>query len=71
MSAINEQKTQLPEPKSTFFAVILCECILAILIIAGALGLKFFMPKTYAAAKQWYEKNLTPDTSVTDITDEL
>ena len=68
---MNRQNSQLPEPKSTFFAVMLCECILAILIIAGALGLKFFLPETYTHTKQWYDKNLTPDTGVTDMINEL
>ena len=68
---MNKQDPKLPEPKSTFFAVMLCESILVILIIAGALGLKFFLPKTYNQAKKWYEKNLTPDTSVSDFIEKL
>ena len=57
--------------KSAFFSVTLCQCILALLLIAGALTLKFFFPKTYSNAKKWYQKNLTPDTSITEITDKL
>ena len=53
--------------KSKFFAVVLCECILAVLIILSVLSLKFFMPKTFNAAKKWYLDNVTVDTSAEEI----
>ena len=53
--------------KSKFFAVILCECVLAALIILTVLTLKFFMPKTFKEAKEWYNQNVTVDTSAEEI----
>ncbi|MBO4432045.1 MAG: hypothetical protein J5852_00790 [Clostridia bacterium] len=53
--------------KSKFFATVLCECILALLIIATVFTLKFFMPKTFKSAKKWYLENITQDTSAEEI----
>lgn len=53
--------------KSRFFATVLCECILAALIILTALTLKFFMPDTFKSAKKWYDQNITVDTDVEEI----
>ena len=53
--------------KSKFFYIMLCECILAVLIIAFVFALKFFMPKTYKTAQKWYAQNITVDTVADEI----
>ena len=53
--------------KSKFFAILTCECILAVLIIGVVLAVKFFMPETFKEAKEWYRQNVTVDTSVQEI----
>lgn len=53
--------------KSVFFSVMLCECVLAAVIIALVFALKFFMPKTYKSAQKWYAKNITVDTVAEEI----
>ena len=65
---MDEDVTRVTEPyKSKFFAVILCECILAVLLILTVLSVRFFMPKTFKKAKKWYLQNMTVDTSAEDI----
>ena len=53
--------------KSRFFAVMLCECILAAVVIAGVISVKFFMPKTFKSLKKWYAENIAVDTSAEEI----
>lgn len=53
--------------KSKFFHIMLCECILAVLIIALVFALKFFMPQTYKSAQKWYAQNVTVDTVAEEI----
>ena len=53
--------------KSKFFSILLCECILAVLIIATALILKYFMPDTFKAARKWYCENMLADTKAEEI----
>lgn len=45
----------------------LCECILAVLIIALVFALKFFMPQMYKSAQKWYAQNVTVDTVAEEI----
>lgn len=53
--------------KSKFFAVMLSEFILALVIIAAVLILKYFFPKQYKESKKWYEQNVTVDTNTEEI----
>ncbi|MBO7519823.1 MAG: hypothetical protein J6T73_03505 [Clostridia bacterium] len=65
---MDEDVTRVTEPyKSKFFAVVLCECVLAVLVILTVLAVKFFMPKTFKSAKKWYLDNVTVDTSAEEI----
>ena len=57
--------------KSTFFAVVVCECVLALLLILTALSMKFFFPKSFSAAKKWYIKNITVDTNIKNFMEEI
>lgn len=53
--------------KSMFFAITVCECILAAALILSILGLKFFAPKTYKNIKKWYVQNVEVQTDVNEI----
>lgn len=53
--------------KPALFAVIVCECILALAVIITALTLKFFIPSAYKPARQWYADNVTADIDVKRI----
>ena len=57
--------------KSTFFAVAICECVLAVLLILSALGIKFFLPKTYRQAKKWYVENIMVDINISEFIKEV
>lgn len=53
--------------KSKFFYIMLCECVLAVIIVALAFALKFFMPETYKSARKWYVQNAEVDTVAEEI----
>ena len=53
--------------KSTFFAVAICECVLAAVLILSAFGIKLFLPKTYSQAKKWYAENITVDINISEF----
>ena len=53
--------------KSKFFYIMLCECVLAAVIIALVFALKFFMPQTSKSARKWYVQNITVDTVAEEI----
>ena len=57
--------------KSTFFAVAVCECVLAVLLILTAITMKFFFRKSFAAAKDWYTKNARIDTNISEFIKEV
>lgn len=54
-------------PKSTFFGIAVCESILAVIIIAAALILKFFFPAAYEDVKTEYDKTVAVDTEINEI----
>ena len=56
--------------KNMFPAVICLECILAVLLIAGAFFLKYLLPKEYERASDWYKENIMTDTAVSEIIEE-
>ena len=65
---MNEEIKNLKENrKNTFFAVALCELILAVLLVSSAFALKYFFPKEFSKAKKWYGKNIMTYTSISDI----
>ena len=63
----NENGIQISEPKSVFFAVTVCECVLAAALIITVTVLKFFVPAAFGQVKKWYGENLAADTDVSDI----
>ncbi|MBR5922430.1 MAG: hypothetical protein IKZ59_01415 [Clostridia bacterium] len=62
-----EIKLSKKEPKSTFFAVVLCECVLAAALIITVTVLKFFVPKAFSAVRRWYTETIATDTDVSEI----
>ncbi len=57
--------------KDVFFSVALLESILAVLLILGILAVKFFFKEQYIEMKKWYTENITVDTNVSAIIDEV
>ena len=55
--------------KSVFFSVALIESILAVLLILGVLGIKFFFKEQYIEIRKWYTENLTVDINISEIID--
>lgn len=71
MVKLEKYETQIIPYKSTFFSVSICECILALLLIISAFTMKFFFPKSFSAAKEWYNKNAKVDTNVSEFIKEV
>lgn len=65
---MDEIKTK-EKGKSVFFSVALIESILAVLLILGVLGIKFFFKEQYIEIKKWYAENLTVDINISEIID--
>ena len=63
----SELGVQKKEPRNVFFAVTLCECILAAALIITVTVLKFFAPAAFGQVKKWYGENLTSDTDAYSI----
>lgn len=63
----SEINIQEKEPKNVFFAVTVCECILAATLIITVTVLKFFAPAAFAQVEKWYDENLAADTDVSSL----
>ena len=53
--------------KSTFFAVAVCECVFVSVLLLSVFSVKFFYPKTYKKAKNWYKENITVDMNISEF----
>ncbi len=60
----SEINIQEKEPKNVFFAVTVCECILAATLIITVTVLKFFAPAAFVRMRGWYSENAAADTDV-------
>ena len=57
----SEINIQEKEPKNVFFAVTVCECILAATLIITVTVLKFFAPAAFVRMRGWYSENAAAD----------
>lgn len=64
MKNLDKYEAEIIPYKSNFLSVAVCECVLATLLILSVLTLKFFFPKTYNSAKQWYTENAMVDIDI-------
>lgn len=53
--------------KSMFFSVVLCESILALILVLTTLSAKYFFKKPYKEAKKWYIENIMIDIDIEEL----
>lgn len=50
-----------------FYKVVIVQGICVILVLLSVILARYFMPEIFAEMKNFYTKNLTPDTSISEV----
>ena len=54
---------------SSFVKIMLCELIFTVLVLSAVLAVKYFFKGKFEGVKNFYEKYLLTDTSVSEVLD--
>lgn len=65
-----EEKSPKTDNKiSSFVKIMLCELIFIVLVLSAVLAVKYFLKGNFEGVKNFYEKYLLTDTSVSEVLD--
>lgn len=65
-----EEKSPKTDNKmSSFVKIMLCELIFTVLVLSAVLAVKYFFKGKFEGVKNFYEKYLLTDTSVSEVLD--
>ena len=66
-----ENEEIIKKPFNSFFAILITQLITVAVIITGVLVMKFFFKNEFKIVKNFYEKNICQEVSISEVIDEI